>query len=295
LERRPRASMTRNSIKSIVVLLLTACATPQRPAAGPIPAPVSTEPTIEPADHGPWRFQYQSDTVSYQISRSAAIESEADSGAQREIATNNSHEILTLSVNTDTVRYLAVLDSFSTATQGRIGSVQQVSLPVQLSGLIDSANSLSAADSATSPQSCDPAQSSLQSDTRNLLIRFPPELAAGQTWRDSSATSSCYGTIPMKASIVRKYSVLGRTSYNGQSLVTIERTDSISAHGNGRQQQHRLVVDASGTGKATYYLSPERSVIIHLTTDQQLEFAIQASGKTNRFRESAKQEYSLVP
>src|SRR5689334_5915232 len=284
--------MTRSRIKSIVVLLVMSCATSPTQTRGPIAVPVP-QPAIQPTDNGPWRFQYRTDTVAYQISRSAAIESEIDSGARHEITTNNSHEILTLNVVADTVRYVAVVDTFSTATQGAIGSVQQVSLPIEISGVVDSTNSF-VVDSATAAPSCDPVQSSLQGDVRNLLITFPAQLTPGLTWRDSTARSSCYGTIPMKASIVRRYSVVGRTSYGGQALIGIQRIDSISAHGDGRQQQHRLVINASGSGSATYYVSPEQGLVFHLTTDQDLEFAIQASGKTSRFRETAKQEYSLV-
>jgi hypothetical protein len=106
--------------------------------------------------------------------------------------------------------------------------------------------------------------------------------------------TACYGTIPIKASLIRKFSVVGRTSYDGRNALAIQRSDTVIAHGEGRQQQHRLIVDANGAGNAMYYVSPEESLVIHLTTDQNLEFVIQASGRTSRFRENAKQEYSLV-
>lgn len=276
--------------KSIVILLASACTTVPSPV--PSPAVPSPQATIEPADRGPWNFTYKSDTLRYQISRSAAIESQTDLAPRREVATNNTVEVVSLAVTGDTIRYTATVDTFSTTTQGLIGTVQQPALPVQISGVLDSTSSQP--DSSGPVQSCDPVQSSLQSDIRNLLIRLPAQLEMGVSWRDSTSRSACYGTLPMSAIVVRQFSVVGKTSYNGVSAIAIQRIDSVAAHGEGRQAQHRVVVDATGTGSATYYLIPEQSSVSHLTTSQDLDFVIQASGKTNRFRESAKEEYSLV-
>lgn len=278
--------------RSIVILLSTACATSHIPSGGPTPSAIP-QPVVTVPDSGPWTFRYRSDTLRYEVSRSAAIESQSDSGTRREITTNNTHEILSVSVLGDTTRYSAVVDSFSTATQGLIGPVQQVTLPVEISGSLDSTSAI-ASDSTALAQSCDPVRSSLQTDAHNLLISFPAQLSPGLTWSDSTMRTACYGTIPIKASLIRKFSVVGRTSYDGRNALAIQRSDTVIAHGEGRQQQHRLIVDANGAGNAMYYVSPEESLVIHLTTDQNLEFVIQASGRTSRFRETAKQEYSLV-
>ena len=283
--------MRHSVAKSLLTLLATAgCAarSVQKPSS---PTPVLPVLSVRISDTGPWAFAYRPDTIRLQISRSAAIESATDSGMHREISTNNTHEVLALTVVADSVRYAATIDSFSTASQGLIGSTQQVGLPVQISGLLDSLNT--ATDSTV--QSCDPVRSNLETDVRNLLIPFPPQLSVGATWRDSVARISCYGTIPVRATVVRWFSVVGRTSFNGQTTVTVQRADSVTAHGEGRQQQHQLIVDINGTGTAIYYLVPELGRLMHLTTSQDLEFAIRASGRTNQFREAVKEEFSLLP
>ena len=283
-------NMTRNTCTSILVLLATAGCAGGRVPGRVAPTPVPSVPTGSVSDNGPWPFAYRSDSIRVQISRSAAIESQADSGVHREISTNNTRETLTLTVEGDTVRYTAIADSFSTASQGQIGNVQPVSLPVQISGIVGLSASV---DSAIS--SCDPVQATLETDVRNLLVAFPQQLTPAQTWRDSVVRVGCYGSIPMRAMVVRTFSVVGRTTLNGQSAVAIQRRDSVSAHGEGRQQQHQLVIDASGTGSATYYLIPDIGRLLHLTTSQDLEFAIRASGRMNRFRESAKEEFNPAP
>jgi len=262
------------------------------PAAGPVASRIPELPN-QPADNGPWSFRYKSDTVSYQIRRSAVVENETDSVRHRESTTNSTHLALSLALFADTVSYTAVIDTFSTATQGLIGSAQQVIVPVEISGVVQSIGSAQS-DSTEPIQSCDPARASLQSDVRNLLINFPSELSPGLVWSDSTTRTTCYGRIPMKASVVRRFSVLGKTSHNGQSVVAIQRSDSITAHGEGQQQQHRLTIDATGDGSATYYLAVEQSSVLHLTTDQNVELVIRSASQTARFRENAKQDYSLL-
>ena len=284
--------MSHSVAKSVLVLLATAgCAgrSTQNPPSSPVPAP--PESSVRISDTGPWAFAYRPDTIRLQISRSAAIESSTDSGPHREISTNNTHEVVALAVAADTVRYTATVDSFSTASQGLIGTTQPVTLPVQVAGLLDPLSAI--ADSAV--QSCDPVRSTLETDVRNLLIPFRSQLNVGAMWRDSVARIACYGTIPVRATVIRRFSVVGRTSFNGQSAIAVQRADSVTAHGEGRQQQHQLFVDVNGTGTATYYLIPELGRLVHLTTSQDLDFAIRASGRTSRFREAVKEEFSPLP
>src|SRR4051812_33099191 len=161
--------MTGNFRRLTLILLATVACAGSRPSRPVPPSPSPTQPSAQVSDNGPWTFGYRSDTVRLQINRSAAIESQTDSGTHREISTNNSHEILALAVNADTVRYTATVDIFSTASQGLISSSPPVTLPVQISGAIDSVTVV-ADSSAVEP--CDAVQSSLETDVRNVLISF---------------------------------------------------------------------------------------------------------------------------
>ena len=284
--------MKQAAFRSIVISLATACATGGR-VVTPAGSPAVPEPVIRPADRGPWAFSYRSDTLHYQVSRSAAIESEGDSLVHREVSTNNSHEILSLVVAGDTVRYTAVVDSFSTANQGIIGPVQPVTLPVQVSGVVDSLGLNM--DSTATDEQCNPVQSSLESDVRNLLISFPPQLSPGNAWRDSTVTTACLGSLPAKAIIIRRFIVVGASSYLNEPTTAIQRMDSISALGAGRQHQHQLNIEISGTGSATYYISTGRNRLVHLATSQDLSFVVKSSSRAEHLRESAKEEFTLLP
>jgi hypothetical protein len=273
------------------VLITTACA--RSPVQRPVqPTPLPPLPSPVPSAASGWTINHPSGAISYQISRSAAIESQSDSISHREISTNTAREHVTLSLAGDTVRFTAIIDTSSTTTQGIIGPVQPVRLPVQLSGLRIGDSLTISTDSTT--EGCNPVSSALSADLHNLLVAFPIQLSQGSRWRDSLELRTCQGMIPTTARIARSYVVSGEAAYQGLPVVVVQRRDSIRAHGEGAQQQHRVILDASGTGSATYYLNPQNGFILRLNTEQNLDLTITASGKINHFRESSIQNFSSV-
>jgi len=273
------------------VLITTGCAPSavQRPIQ---PTPLPPLPSPVPPAAGGWTINRSSGAISYQISRSAAIESQSDSNPHREISTNTAREHVTLDLAGDTIRFTAIMDTSSTTTQGIIGPVQTVRLPVQLSGLRIGDSLTISTDSTT--ERCDPVSSALSADLHNLLVGFPVQLSQGSSWRDSLELTTCQGMIPTKVHIARSYVVSGEASYQGLPAVVVQRQDSIHAHGEGAQQQHRVILDATGTGNAIYYLNPQSGFILRLNTEQNLDLAITASGKISHFRESSAQNFSSV-
>jgi hypothetical protein len=282
----------RKSYRYFLIFITSACTTStvhQRPVQ---PAPLPSSPNPVPSPTGPWTLNRESGTVSYEISRSAAIESQSDSNPHREISTNTTHELVTLELAGDTMRFTAKIDTSSTVTQGTIGPVQSVQLPVQLSGLVIGDSLIISEDSVV--EKCSPVSSALSADLHNLLVGFPIQFSQGSSWRDSIELSTCQGMIPTTVHISRSYVVSGETMYQGFPVVAVQRRDSIHAHGEGAQQQHRVILDVSGTGNATYYLNPQNGLVLYLSTAQDLYLAITTSGKIHRFKQSSKQDFSSV-
>jgi hypothetical protein len=143
-------------------------------------------------------------------------------------------------------------------------------------------------------EKCNPVSSSLSADLHNLLVGFPIQLSQGSSWRDSLEWNTCQGMIPTTVHIARSYVVSGEITYQGLPVIVVQRRDSVRAHGEGAQQQHRVTLDASGTGNATYYLNPQNGFILRLNTEQNLNLAITTSGEIHRFRESSTQNFSSV-
>jgi hypothetical protein len=143
-------------------------------------------------------------------------------------------------------------------------------------------------------EKCNPVSSALSADAHNLLVHFPLQLSQGSGWKDSVDLTTCQGMIPTIAHIARSYVISGETAYQGELVLLVQRTDSIHAHGEGAQQQHRITLDASGRGNAIYYVNLKDGRIVRIDTGQDLDLAITASGRIHHFKQSSKQEFNLV-
>jgi hypothetical protein len=211
----------------------------------------------------------------------------------REIATNLTHETLTLELVGDTIRFAVVADTFATSTQNLVGPAQVTGdLPIRVSGLLVHDTLLIAGD--TLAGQCSPVQSAVRSDVHNILVPFPSRLEPGMTWRDSVELVGCQAMVPTTARARRSFLVSGETVYEGMPALIVQRSDTIQAHGEGAQQQHRVVLDATGSGTVAYYLSPSTGQVVHAVVAQELSLAIAASGKVHHFRQSLKQEFTLA-
>ena len=277
----------------LLACLSAACTASTVPQPGrPVPSPSLPNPAPIPSAVGSWTFNYAPGAIAYQISRTARIEGQSDSGSHQEVSTNTTHELLTLELAGDTIHFTAIIDTSLTTTQGTIGPVKSVPLPVQLSGLFAGDSLMISGDSIV--EKCNPVSSVLSADLHNLLVHFPVPFSQGGSWRDSVELTACQGMIPTSAHIVRSYIVSGETAYQGEPVLLIQRADSIHAHGEGAQQQHRVTLDVIGTGNAIYYVTPKDGHVVRINTGQDLDLAITASGKIHRFKQSSKQEFNLV-
>ena len=245
---------------------------------------------------GAWTFNYAPGTRRYQISRSAAIESPSDSGGTRhEISTNVTNEILSLVAAGDTgISFTAVIDTFSTTSQRLTGPIPAIQLPVQVTGFLAGPTLTISGDTSTSMK-CNPVASTLVSDLRNLLTRFPTQLSPGMAWRDSVDSSGCQAAIPTTSRTISTYVVSGEANYEGRPVLVVQRSDTVQAHGEGAQQQHSVKLDATGTGSALYYLGTKDGSIARITTGQELNLTITTSGKLHQFKQSSKQDFRLMP
>ncbi len=275
-----------------------ACSGPQSsPPSPPSPLPSSSvaqsSVPVAPST-GTSSFEYASGAVRYKISRNASIESiGSDSQTRREISTNITSELLSLEPVDRGINFTALIDTSATTTQGLIGSAQSVQLPVKISGsFLDSALMIN-----TEPVAgkCNPIGSMLLTDLHNLLVAFPKQLSTGVSWKDSTDVQGCQAGVPTSVHAMRSFTVSGDASYNGRPVLVILRTDTTHAKGEGGLQQHRISLDATGTGTALYYLDTSSGRIARLTVDQVLDLGVTGSAKRSQFRQSSKQEFQIVP
>jgi hypothetical protein len=275
-----------------LVVLVFGCASPHTPGTSP-PAPTPSNPAPPASAPSSWTFSILPGTTTYRIARSGVIENASDSTSSREVTANSSHETITLQQLGDTVSFTATVDTFSTTLQGSPDTTQRsVALPFQISGQLV-ADSIHIANDTLSDR-CSTIATALLADIHNLLPRFPRSLYKTSAWTDSTETTSCQSSIPIRSRVGHSYRVAGETHYNEATVLVIERVDSIHASGEGIQQQHRVVLAAFGTGTATYYVDTATGHVVHLTLNQDVDVTVTASGKANHFRQNAKQEFELA-
>lgn len=268
---------------------------PPPPAPSPLPVTPAAQPVapIVPSV-GASSFKYASGAVRYRISRSAAIESTApDSQSHHEVSTNATSEILTLEPAESSTNFTALMDTSTTTTQGLIGSVQPVQLPVQVSGSFTDSSLTINTENVSGK--CNTVSSMLAADLRNLLIAFPERLSTGVTWKDSTDVQGCQAGVPTSTHATRSFIVSGDSSYNGHPVLVVLRTDTTRARGEGGLQQHRVSIDAVGSGTALYYLDPINGRVLRLIVDQLLDIDVTASGTRSQFKQNSKQEFQAVP
>ena len=285
-----RLTTMRPIYQLLVVPFLAGCASTQIPRTG-TPTAMPSAPAPTAAATASWTFRFAPGNVIYRISRSAAIENLADS-SRHEITTNSTHESVSLSPSIDSIAFTAVVDTFLTTTQRTIGAAQSVQLPLQVTGVLVGDSLTVLPDSLS--EGCSPVTTALITDLHNLLPRLPTTLSAGASWADSTNATGCQGSIPTTSHTSRSFRVIGESRYEAIPVLVVQRADTIHAEGEGAQLQHRLQLKASGVGNATYYMDAGSGRIVRLTVSQDLNLTITASGKPSYFRQTAKEEFTLV-
>ena len=277
------------------IVFSVACTT-TRSSPPPSSAPVPTSPTEQaPAplipSAGARSFRYQPGNVGYQVTRSATI-TRLDTAGKAELSTNTSHESLTLDSTDVGVNFVSVVDSFTTTTQGLIGPVQPTQLPVQISGSF-TPGGLAISNEPPS-EKCNPVHSVLSADLYNLLVPIPQQLSPGFSWTDSVEVRGCPAGVPTLSHTTRVFTVTGEVTYDGRPAVMLQRVDTTRAQGEGGLRQHRVSIDAHGTGTAVYYLDVASGRIMHLTIIQTLTLGVTASSRQYQLKQDSKQEFGIV-
>lgn len=291
--RRGRTMRLSHGYQLVLIVWSLGCSSKSFPPAT-VPQPVSAKPEPIVTQPSSWTLNLNPGTIAYQISRSGVVENESDSATRKEASANTSHEVITLERLGDTVNFTATVDTFSTTSQGIVTPSQQATmLPLQLSGRLIDDDTIQISNSDPDDQ-CLPITTVLITDVHNLLPRFPRSLSTTSRWNDSTNMAGCQGSIPVRSRVSHTFTVGGEISYENSPVLVIQRADSIHAEGEGAQQQHRILLAATGTGSATYYVDTGTGHVVHLIINQDIDLTVSTSGRANHFRQSARQEFTLV-
>lgn len=138
---------------------------------------------------------------------------------------------------------------------------------------------------ASSVIDCNTGELSSTSVVAQTMISIPTQLETGTTWSDSLSTTACTGPIPGALSISRTYRTLGGTQINGLEAILLELNEKSTLTGEGSQEQHRVQVRGTGSGKGRLMIDATTGAVISANTDRLTILVVTASGREQQFQQ----------
>jgi hypothetical protein len=244
-------------------VFITACVARQ-PTSAPVPEPASTPQTTPAASpsapgihttEGPWTFTYAPGTLTYNITVEARIARVPDSTNARVFPPATQQITLTLLPT---------------------GETQLVTPPAPTSSVCDST-------------------AALATRASQLIPKLPTQLTAGATWSDTVIVEGCRGNIPAVTNIARRYTVVGDTTVGGTQLLHVVRTEAVVSRGEGNEGQHRVLMNATGTGTSSLFFDVTKGRFFGSSGTHTTDVGITTSGRVNHFLQHTTERVMLVP
>lgn len=134
----------------------------------------------------------------------------------------------------------------------------------------------------------------LTARAQQLIPKIPNHLTVGTTWRDSTTTTGCRGSIPAESTVISNYVVVGDTILGSNPLLRIQRTDSLSATGEGADGQHRILISAAGSAQVDLLFDFTAGRLVSLRGVQSTMINVTTSGRSARFVQHVTESVSIV-
>lgn len=278
--------MTRRVIAGLLIgsAVISAC---QRhvPETAPVPTTVGAipQPLPTPTHTGKWSIIPIDQKLRYRSTRTVAL--------QYSTAPVQPHDSFTITVGfsitpkrtPSTTAYTVEIQSLHSTTVQPFLHVP-FSFSSHLSGNILKIDALNGVP-ASSVIDCNTGELSSAGVASQTMISIPAQLETGTTWTDSLSTTACTGPVPGVLSITRTYRTLGSTQINGLEAIVLEFTEKTTLTGEGSQEQHRVHVRGTGSGKGQLMIDTSTGAVISAEADRLTSLAVTASGREQQFRQ----------
>ena len=266
---------------AILIVLCAAGCTPAGSTRTLPPAPATPEPGVQPVSTGPWRFSYAPGTHGYVVRSNATIEA-VESGALDSVQ-SVAHLTYELIPAGEELLISGTIDSFTVNVGDSVPQPMHVlSFPIVFSGRMDEAGQIL---EFTSPDTstCGSAAGALLGIARELLVAVPEQLTVGETWQDSTSTTSCRGDIPMTVSTTRHYQVEEQVDSSGIAVLRITRRSDLAMHGTGTRPIQATTVNGTGTGMMELFLDPLTGTFDHAAGESLTTLTFDAASRRETF------------
>jgi hypothetical protein len=226
----------------VVAILLASCSSPPPP---PPPAPIPAEPAAAvppppPPAPSRWEIVAPTTSVGFVIESRATFSTRADTLSRSD--TSVSRTALRV-----TPRGAAI-----DVTVGAYSIVSSYSQPLALTaasravGRFDALGGI--AFEGPGESSCTSLTSTAFESTRDLWVKWPPDVVIGTQWRDSTVIQSCRDGVPFRVSLMRSYRVTAVDT--STRLVVVDRTSQAAISGQGVLRGDTITLAGGGTGTA---------------------------------------------
>ena len=283
-----------------VSFLLSCSRAPSTSAPRPTPLPTqpvepALAPSVDSTSQGPWMFTYHAGRTTYIVRRTATIQradsiSSRDTTSKNTTSTNITREAFTFEPGDGGIRITASVDSFTSVPSN---PATPPNLHPQISAVL-TADALTI-DSHSDTVVCNPINSALTTDTRNLVVAFPDSLTPGLAWKDSVDIRGCQAGIPTSGQVIRSFLVKGELPGQERVALQVIRSDTVHLNGEGGLQRHRVSIHAIGTGTATYYLDVMTGQLFRLEISQVLSVDVITLAGQSQFQQHLDQEFLISP
>ena len=242
-----------------------------------------------------WSFLPDSQPHHYSSVVTTLLELRTDTGTTKESLETTTDFTLAFSRSSSDsvpVRVTGSIDGLRLKGNGRTGQDTDFPFrPFSFSGQIDSGSlSLDSAGGAAFQiiTACDSIGLNAVTGLNRNIVVLPRVVSTGMTWTDSSTVPGCSGGIPIQLTAVKSYRVIGETGTPG--TIEIGRNDRVRAVGEGAQGQHRVMIQAAGTGSARILIDRSSGMLSQMEGEQKTDVIVTASGRSQHFIQAVREK-----
>lgn len=261
----PTRMLPRSSAAAVALactLGLTAGCAPA-PRSGPAPRP-GAAPAAAPRDSlaGPWALRNAGRPRAAVIVQRAELRSRVDSTWRVDSVASRTALEWSVAVGRVSSRVLGMVRSFELMIAGDSGwrAPAGLQFPVTFAASIEAEGAQPHLE--LSPALLCEARGAAVQAFRETWLAAPPLVQRGATWRDSTTYPLCRDGIPLSATVVRDYEVVGSAVRDGALVLEVQRRSRSQLSGRGVQFGDTVQVAGQGAGDATLFVSPDCGAVV---------------------------------
>lgn len=272
---------------------LTGCAISSSAPVAPTPSPISSpretsNPSAAPGARAKtWRIIPTSASQTYTSILASSIHQSDGSGARDDsLIVTSTYSVSIQRNSADTISITGSISDFRIDVHGRLLSSDSIQpkLPLLFTGKITTTKIRLQTIDKVQPQTlCDDISQTPLSIVQRNIFTIPIEVTNEQSWRDSTTSVICNGSLPTSITTLRSYQLIGTAQLDGVSVLVVDQKEKALSTGEGSQGQHRIFIQTLANTTRRLYADKTSGLLIASKAESKVELSVQSSGRTQHF------------